>query len=237
MNVKTDLTEAFVIRDQFCCLKLLTSIITSSQLQDQTSSIYQYLDESKNLQVILQNIFYIPSAILEFDNTPVLSALLLKCAGNDLSKSDLSVSHAIMSDEYARNLVKESASRTTSTQQISLTIGKAAYRCAFSILDELCDLDDIKYDDGEKLPSTGQSKSVTLLMLKVASNEELREVINKTENPEQLAERLREVDVGKGFERLDNEISMKLSQLIINKNEDKSALVNFVGQTMHHVTW
>jgi hypothetical protein len=235
MKKYIDLSGAFDIRDQFCCLKMLSNMVKKGNLKSDTSSIYPNLSANEDLKLILSNIYYIPSSILEYTQSPVLQNLLIQVAEGRLTKENLASSKAIMSDEYANMLVEDSADPFQARKLVSLAIGKAAYRCACSDLFEICDFNNVEYREDSSLPSFAQSDSITLAMMKISNDTSLRMKVNNESSTSELSLLINSLDFGPDFEQINEENSIALSKLIINK--DESGFVNLVGQAMNQATW
>lgn len=240
MEKNINLTEAFNIRDQYCCLQLLTGMVTEGNLKDSTSSIYEYMEEIPDLQKILLNMFYIPNSVMNYSESEVLSQLIIDTAKSStttasyLTAEQVAGSKAIMSDAYARALVVASGD-VKAGEIVSTVIGKAAYRCVVSDLTIECDLSGVDFALQRGLPDTNQSDSVTLAMLKIANNQKLREAVQTTKDVAALTTLLQGIDVGAGFDDINAETAQQLAELFTAG--DKEKLVNYIGQTMYQVTW
>ena len=240
MEQNINLAEAFNIRDQYCCLQLLTGMVTEGNLKDSTSSIYEYMEEIPDLQKILLNIFYIPNSVMSYSESEVLSQLIIDTAKSStttssyLTAEQVAASKAIMSDTYARELVVASGD-VKAGEIVSTVIGKAAYRCVFSDLNTECDLSNVEFSLQRGLPDTNQSDSVTLAMLKIANNAALRTSVQTTKDVAVLSKLLQNINVGDGFESINAETAQQLAELFTAGDKDK--LVNYIGQTMYQVTW
>lgn len=240
MEKNINLTEAFNIRDQYCCLQLLTGMVTEGNLKDSTSSIYEYMEEIPDLQNILLNIFYIPNSVMNYSESNVLSQLIIDTAKSStttasyLTAEQVAASKAIMSDAYARELVVASGD-VKAGEIVSTVIGQAAYRCVVSDLNTECDFSSVEFVLQRGLPDTNQSDSVTLAMLKIANNATLRATVQTTKDINVLSKTLQDINVGAGFDSINSETAQQLAELLIAN--DKEKLVNYIGQTMYQVTW